>query len=286
MARTTNKAPTGRPTVPQSRAAFGLVSRAAARLLQKEDRERSGVVSSAQNHTHFLDSPRIRHVLTESTFSLRALVAEASTCYLILPPSHLRTYRRWVRLMIGGSLQALTQLRGAPRERVLFLLDEFAHLGRLRPVEDGISLASGYGAAFWVIVQDLAQLRHEYPDSWEHFLASADVLQAFGVNDYETAEHLSKLTGEATVMVESENFSAGVARGRSEARQEGQGRTLSERGRRLMTPDEVRRLAPDRELVFIKGTRPLNLRRLNYLTDREFVGRFDANPLHIARNIP
>jgi type IV secretion system protein VirD4 len=128
-----------------SQAAFGLVSRAAMRLMQKEDRERSGVISSAQNHTHFLDSPRIRDALTESTFSFREFVTGPSTCYLILPPSHLRIYRRWVRLMLGGALQALTEVRATSRRgRVLFLLDEIAHLGRLRQIEDGISLAGGY----------------------------------------------------------------------------------------------------------------------------------------------
>ena len=39
-----------------SPAADGLVARAAARLLQKAEKERSGVLSTAQSHTHFLDS--------------------------------------------------------------------------------------------------------------------------------------------------------------------------------------------------------------------------------------
>jgi len=102
----------------QSPAAFGLVSRAASRLLQKEERERSGVISSVQNHTHFLDSPAIRHVLTESTFSFRDLVSGDATCYLILPPTHLRTYKRWMRLMIGGALQPLTDPRAGTRRDV------------------------------------------------------------------------------------------------------------------------------------------------------------------------
>src|SRR5260370_21244556 len=40
-----------------SKAASNLVASAARRHLQKADRERSGVVSTAQSHTHFLDSP-------------------------------------------------------------------------------------------------------------------------------------------------------------------------------------------------------------------------------------
>ena len=40
------------------------------------------------------------------------------------------------------------------------------------------------------------------------FLVNADVLQAFGVNDLETSEHLSRLTSEATIAVENENTSS------------------------------------------------------------------------------
>ncbi|HEX4628012.1 MAG TPA: type IV secretory system conjugative DNA transfer family protein, partial [Gemmatimonadales bacterium] len=50
----------------ESKAAGGLVKRAAARLLQKDERERSGVISTAQSHTHFLDSPRMKQVLAHA----------------------------------------------------------------------------------------------------------------------------------------------------------------------------------------------------------------------------
>jgi type IV secretory pathway TraG/TraD family ATPase VirD4 len=40
------------------------------------------------------------------------------------------------------------------------------------------------------------------------FLVNADVLRAFGVNDLETSEHLSRLTSEATIAVENENTSS------------------------------------------------------------------------------
>ena len=52
-----------------STAAGGLVARAANRHLGKSDREATGVLSSAQRHTHFLDSPRMTAVLDQ--FGLR-----------------------------------------------------------------------------------------------------------------------------------------------------------------------------------------------------------------------
>lgn len=265
------------------KASGGLVRRAAARLEQKADRERSGVISSAQSHTHFLDSPRMARVLGSSSLDLHALKAGRLSVYLVLPPARLDAYRRWLRVMIACALRAVTGTPGQPRERVLFLLDEFANLGPMAPVTQAVSLLAGYGASLWLFVQDLAQLRAVYPDAWGSYLANADVLQAFGTADQSTAELLSTMTGQATVSVESLNRSAGRSTGDLKPlgqSQHGSGATLAEAGRPLLFPDEVRRLRPDQQLLFIKGAAPLLADRLSYLGDTEFVGWYSANPMH------
>ncbi len=230
-----------------------MVRRSAAQISQKSPRERAAVLSTAQSHTHFLDSPAMVEALGKTH---GASGVGPSTTYLILPPERIDGYRRWLRLMIASLLNAITRRRGA--ERVLFLLDEFAHLGRMRPVEQGVSLVGAYGVVFWLLIQDLAQLRAVYGEGWSTFLANANVLQAFGINDWETAEHLSRLAGETTVDVSE----------------------VQQRSRRLITADEVRRLAPDLQLLFVRGHSPIAARRVSYLRDREFRGLAGSNPLH------
>ncbi len=261
-----------------SPAAGGLVASASARISQKAEEERSGVISTAQSHTHFLDSPRAAQVLSRSNVDLASLKQTAATVYLILPTERLDTYARWLRLMIGSALLAMARTRGQPQERVLFLLDEFAHLGPIDPVQRYIGLAGGFGVTFWLIVQDLSQLRSTYGNTWPTFLANVDVLQAFGVNDLDTAEYLSKMTGEATVQLESEHHSHGLSGGPQTRSQVGAGLTQSETTRRLLLPDEVRRLPAEDQLLFIRNSAPLLVKRLNYLRDRAFAGRADPNP--------
>lgn len=231
-----------------------IVRRSAAQLSQKSPRERAAVLSTAQSHTHFLDSPAMVEALGTTQ---KAEGTGPATTYLILPPERIDGYRRWLRLMIASLLNDITRRRRGT-ERVLFLLDEFAHLGRMRPVEQGVSLVGAYGVVFWLLIQDLAQLRAVYGEGWSTFLANANVLQAFGINDWETAEHLSRLAGETTVDV-------------SETQQ---------RSRRLITADEVRRLAPDLQLLFVRGHSPIAAKRVSYLRDREFRGLHGSNPLH------
>ncbi len=124
----------------QSREAHGLIARAANRHLGKADRETAGVLSTAQRHTHFLDSPRMGSVLSRSDFA--DLKHRTTTIFLVLPPDRLETYARWLRLMLTSGITAMAREAQQPREPVLFLLDEFASLGQLPAIERAAALQS------------------------------------------------------------------------------------------------------------------------------------------------
>lgn len=250
--------------------AGGLVARAAARHLQKDGKERSGVVSTAQSHTHFLDSPRMSGVLDHSSFELSALKTDRLTLYLVLPAHYLDTYARWLRLTVACALHEMARTPGKPANRVLLLLDEFANLGRMDPVIRAVSLLAGYGLSIWMFLQDLSQLKGTYPEKWGTFLANADVLQAFGTNDHDTAEYFSNLTGDTTVHVETAGESLSRSRSKHVSRSTGASQSFSERGRKLLLPDEVRRMPTKEQLLFVRGHRPIRATKLNYLHEMEF----------------
>jgi type IV secretion system protein VirD4 len=262
--------------------AHGLIARAAHRLQQKENRERSGVVSTAQRHTHFLDSPAILRTLTGSTLDLAQLKTEVLSLYLVMPPERLGSHGRWLRLVAGSAIQAMLKTPRLSPHRVLFLLDEFAQLGRLQPLEQAVTLLRGYGVRLWLLVQDLAQVRATYGPRADSILANAAVLQAFGTNDVQTAEYLSRRTGQTTVYSTSENRSTGQSFNRplSATSQTGHAYSSTESARPLLTPDEVLRLPSSEQLLFLSGADPLRVERLDYLRDPRFRGLFAPNPMH------
>jgi type IV secretion system protein VirD4 len=260
----------------QSRAAGGLVARAAARFLQKADKERSGVLSTIHSHTHFLNSPNMARVLSSSSFDFADLKRSKATVYLILPPDRMHAYARWLRLMIASGMSVLQRTKSVSSTHALFLLDEFATLGAMEPVRQYLTLSRGFGITFWLLVQDLPQLKRLYPD-WGTFISNAGVIQAFGTNDVETNEYLSAMLGMCTIHVKSKHQSD--RRTASPGRQGNVSITTAEQGRALLTADEIRLL--ERMLVIIKKRDPLLLDRVNYLTDPEFQGRFNQNPMHM-----
>lgn len=250
----------------RSSRAHGLIARAANRHLGKADREGAGVLSTAQRHTHFLDSPRMTAVLARSDFAFADLKYRTTTIFLVLPPDRLETYARWLRLMISASLTAMARDTTKPREPVLFLLDEFASLGRLTAIERAMGLMAGYGLQLWPILQDIHQLRATYGARAGTFLSNAGVLQIFGVNDHETARLVSDLLGNTTIQFETMSRALDSA-------QTGISHATHQTGRPLLTPDEVRSLPHDTELLFLAGWRPIMAGKLRYYADREFKER-------------
>ncbi|BAV66813.1 conjugal transfer protein trag (plasmid) [Sphingobium cloacae] len=182
-----------------STGAHGLIARAANRQLGKSDREAAGVLSSAQRHTHFLDSPRLVESTSASDFRFADLKERPGTVFLCLPPDRLYTYARWLRLLVAQAVTDMARSPARPERPVLFLLDEFAALGRLEPVERAMGLMAGYGLQLWPILQDMHQLRALYGERAGTFLSNAGVIQTFGVNDHATADMLSRTIGDTTL---------------------------------------------------------------------------------------
>lgn len=261
-----------------SDAAGGLIARAANRFLGKSDREAASVMSSAQRHTHFLDSPRIVAATARSDFQFSALRHELTSIFLVLPPNRLDAYSRWLRLLVAQALQDISRgaeaaQAGAARlkQPALFLLDEFAALGRLEAVERAMGLMAGYGLQLWPILQDMSQLKDLYGARANTFVANAGVLQTFGVNDFETAKWLSQMIGRETTGYQTESHKPGDAPSTS----------YNVTARDLMTPDEIMQIPPHVQLLRVQGKPVILARKLRYFADREFDGRYpspDAQP--------
>ncbi|MES3045291.1 type IV secretory system conjugative DNA transfer family protein [Sphingomonas faeni] len=100
-----------------SAGAGSLVARPANRQLGKSDREAAGVLSSAQRHTNFLDSPRIVATSAASDFTFAGLKANNATVFLCLPPDRLDTYARWLQLLVSQAFTDIARSTAKPARR-------------------------------------------------------------------------------------------------------------------------------------------------------------------------
>jgi type IV secretion system protein VirD4 len=83
------------------------------------------------------------------------------------------------------------------------MIDEFPALGKLEILQESLAFV-GYGIKCCLISQDINQLKNREtgygPD--ETITSNCHVQTAFPPNRLETAEHLSKLTGQTTIVKE------------------------------------------------------------------------------------
>ena len=253
--------------------ANGAVARIASSLAAMPEKQFGSIRATARVSTDFLESPRMARVLERTDFALTELKTGRTTIYLCLPAARLATHNRWLRLMIGLALEAMERERSRPAEPVVFLLDEFATLGYMRSIENAVGQIRGFGVQLWPVLQDLNQLKALYRDRWETFLGNAGTVQFFGINDQFTAQYVSRVLGEQTIYVTSRSTT-------STERSSSVSVSSSERGRPLLTPDEVRRLPENQQIVLMQGQPGLLAEKLRYYADPEFEGLFDDNPLH------
>jgi type IV secretion system protein VirD4 len=261
-----------------SNLAHGLIRRGAARFTQKGDKEASGVISTAQQQTHFLDSPRLRESLAKSSFDFADLKKKVCTVYLVLPAERVSSFNRWLRLLISVGLTTLQRTPGKPTEPIKFIVDEFPALGAgLKVVEAGIGLMAGFGVQFHIIVQDFNQLNDTYGNRWQSFVANSGIVQVFGVRDLFTAEYISKLTGDSTVRVLGESYSE-ISREQSRRGFSGQGQSINEAHRPLLTPGEVMTLSDMVQLIFPANGHPILCRKHRWFEEQPWAIRGKSAP--------
>lgn len=164
-----------------------------------DSKEMASIVSTALSQTAFLDSNTLSENLKGSDFSFDDLINGHTTIYLVLPVDKLQTFGRWLRLMVSIGIRTIARnVRQLPMP-VLFVLDEFGTIGKLSAVEQAYGLMAGLQMVLWAFVQDLVQLKRDYPDSWETFVGNSEAVTFMSVMDQFTAKYVSELIGTTTV---------------------------------------------------------------------------------------
>ena len=162
-----------------------------------EDRELGGIRRQAKVQTDWLDSAPMVADLAKGSYDFATLKATPTTIYLVLPPEYLASHGTWLRLMVTAILRPLLREVDAASDKlpvpVLFMLDEFAQLGKMEIIEDNYALMRGYGVKLWTIWQDLNQAKILYKDRWESFISNAGIVQSFAPQDMTTRKYLSQL---------------------------------------------------------------------------------------------
>lgn len=227
-----------------------VVGSAARDMMDRPDEEAGSVLSTAKSYLALYRDPIVARNVSKSEFAIKDLMHHDNpvSLYIVTQPNDKARLRPLVRVMVNMVVRLLADKmsfeNGRPvahyKHRMLMMLDEFPSLGKLEIMQESLAFVAGYGIKCYLICQDINQLKSRETGYGhdESITSNCHVQNAYPPNRVETAEHLSKLTGQTTVAKEQITTS-----GRRTSALLGQvSRTIQEVQRPLLTPDECLRM--------------------------------------------
>ena len=267
------------------------VAEAAANMYNGAEQTAASIMQTAQTSMAVYQDPLIRQNTAVSDFTLRDLLdpSQEVSLYLVLQPNDIDKLRPILRLFVNTMLAKLVRdmefarkedaKKGAAakkekpkKQRLLLMLDEFPQLGKLESIEKSLAICAGYGVKICIVAQSMGQLNKIYTK--DNAIPGNCHVQIYFTPTLEdgggTAKTLSDTLGDKTIHSYSKSDTGKVFQSST---------STSNMARKLMTPDEVRRMPADRELVFVAGFRPVYGKKIRYYEQKYFMDRVLDPPL-------
>lgn len=182
------------------------------------------------------------------------LVGERKTAIFAVIPDNDSTFNFLIGMLYTQLFQMLYYQAdivhgGALPVPLHFLMDEFANVALPDEFDKLLSTMRSRLIFVSIIIQNLAQIKGLYKDSWESIVGNCDTLYYLGGNEQSTHKFMSEYLGKETL--DTNTY------GKSSGRSGNYSTNYQQAGRELLTPDEVRLLDNDYGLLFIRGERPV-----------------------------
>lgn len=215
--------------------------------------------------------PQIAAVTSASDFDLRDLRRKPMTIYVSVAPGNIPRLRPLLRLfwdqVINANTDATPEEDPTLKVPAMFMLDEFARLGRMDALAQGAQYVRGYGIRMAFVIQNKAQVRAIYgKDGAADIFDNLGAEVVFGTSDPELTKELEERLGDNTVNVTTRNR----PRFWSWLNWSKQSEADHPHRRQLMLDQEIAQMSPDEQLIIRPGMRPMRTQRIRWWSDPEF----------------
>ena len=212
---------------------------------------KSILVSAAVRLAPF-NLPQIRAITDHDDMDLYTLGEKKCALYAVIPDND-NTFNFLVSLLYSQAFQTLyysaDQIHhGALPRHVHFVLDEFAAMP-LPGCTRELATMRSRNISSSTIIQNMAQIKELYKDSWETIPGNSDTILYLGGNEQSTHKYISEALGKATIDTKTHGQTKGKSGSYST--------NFQMSGRELLTPDEVRALDNRYCILFIRGAKPV-----------------------------
>jgi type IV secretion system protein VirD4 len=242
-----------------------------ASYLQKPDKERGSVTSTANSSLELWANPLVDATTATSDFNLHEFKITPHTCYVGLTPDNITRLKPLMNMFYQQAAAFFTAKMPQPHEKfgILLLMDEFPTLGKMEQFLGGIAYFRGYRVRLFLIIQDTEQLKGIYEENgMNSFLSNSTYRITFAANNMETANLISQLLGNKTAQQISYNKPKYL-----DLNPGARSLHVSETQRALLLPQEVIQLPREDQIILIESQPPIRAKKIFYFKERIFTSR-------------
>lgn len=218
------------------------------------------IIISANSRLAFLENKQVLRMLSRDDLKLAELGIGVngdgetkSALFCVIPDSD-KSYNFIIGMLYTQVFQELYyqadfNCGGRLPIHVTMMLDEFANVALPDDFCSLLSTMRSREISSIIIIQNFAQLKALFKDTWETVPGNCDTFIYLGGNEQSTHKYVSELLGKGTIDKKSS--------GETKGRQGSSSRNYDVLGRELFTADEVRKLDNKKCIVFIRGFDPV-----------------------------
>ena len=218
------------------------------------------IIISANSRLSYMQNEKVLRILDHDDINIPWLGEgalenpEKKTALFAVIPDNDKSYNFIVGLLYTQVFQELYYCAdhkhgGRLPIPVAFWMDEFANVALPDGFCELLSTMRSREISCNIIIQNLAQLKTLFKDSWETITGNCDITVYLGGNEQSTHKYVSEMLGKYTIDKKSSGETMGSHGSAS--------RNIDVLGRDLMSPDEVRKLDNKKCLIFVKGYDPV-----------------------------
>ena len=218
------------------------------------------IIISANSRLAFLENKQVLRLLSKDELNLAEIGigvngdGETKTALFCVIPDSDKSYNFIIGMLYTQIFQELYyqadfNCGGRLPIHVTFMLDEFANVALPDDYCSLLSTMRSREISSIIIIQNFAQLKALFKDTWETIPGNCDTFIYLGGNEQSTHKYVSELLGKGTIDKKSS--------GETKGRQGSSSRNYDVLGRELFTPDEVRKLDNKKCIIFIRGFDPI-----------------------------
>ena len=220
---------------------------------QASGKTAKSILISAAVRLAAFNLPEIARMTSYDSLDLGSLGEKKKAIFCVIPDND-NSFNYLVGMLYTQAFQELYyradhKYGGELPIPVHFVMDEFANVALPDNFERLLATMRSRRISVSIIIQNMAQLKALFKDSWESLVGNCDTMIYLGGNEQSTHEYISKMLGKETIDTRTRGITKG-SHGSSNT-------NYQNAGRELLTLDEVRLLDNSNALIFIRGEKPI-----------------------------